>query len=340
MLLLQDRSYLSWYLFWIVTVLIFSSCLNVQNSPTVYEEYMANFKDLTQKMDHCEANAQKKYSCWIGSELLSRNGTFYKILESQSNANGTIILAFADFSFVDMAINLHETFRTSAITNFLFVCTDKNACHALSRRGIQPFFYSDQILSKQASNFGSDQFAKKTGIKMKILSAAIMLGFKTLLTDVDVVFLRDPIPYLPKDIDVAMQDDGVSGLNSGFMLVNPTYASVRMMQNTLDIVMTKIIIDQQALNFVINQMVTSKSLNVIKLNKYMFPNGEVYFEYGKHMFVGDQNWDQKPLIIHNNWIFTKVSVYYVTFMALYLNLIISCEVFCKIFNLKRLSHTM
>ena len=137
-----------------------------------------------------------------------------------------------------------------------------------------------------------------------------------------------------------MQDDGVSGLNSGFMLVNPTYASVRLMQNTLDIVMTKIIIDQQALNFVINHMVTSKSLKVIKLNKYMFPNGEVYFEYGKHMFVGDQNWDQKPLIIHNNWIFTKVSVYYVTFMALYLSLIISCKVFCKIFNLKKINHSM
>ena len=168
-----------------------------------------------------------------------------------------------------MAINLHETFRTTAITNFVFVCTDKNACNALSRRGIKPFFYADQILSKQASNFGSDQFAKKTGIKMKILSAAIMLGFRTLLTDVDVVFLRDPIPYLPKDVDVAMQDDGVSGLNSGFMLVNPTYASVRMMQKTLDIVMTKIIIDQQALNFVINQMVISESLKVIKLNKYI-----------------------------------------------------------------------
>ena len=111
-----------------------------------------------------------------------------------------------------------------------------------------------------------------------------MLGFKVLLTDVDVVFFKNPTHHLPTDYDLVIRDDMQkmkipvnlkmekwSSLNSGFMLVSPSYAGVTMMQNTLNILMTKSVRQQPALNVVIRQMLLKNSLKVKILDIQDFP---------------------------------------------------------------------
>ena len=131
---------------------------------------------------------------------------------------------------------------------------------------------------------GTNEFKEKVRIKQKIVTAAVILGFKVLLTDVDVVFFKNPTHHLPTDYDLVIQDDmqkmkipinlkmkKLSSLNSGFMLVSPSYAGVTMMQNTLNILMTKSVRQQPALNVVIRQMLLKNSLKVKILDIQDFP---------------------------------------------------------------------
>ena len=262
-------------------------------------------------MDHCKRSREDKYSCWIGKPILSRDNEFYKILRKTATSDKLIILSFADFSYLDLAVNLHESFKALHISNFLFICADDKALKVLQRRSIPSFLYQHpQINSDESPKFHSDDFKLKASIKIKIITAALMLGFQVLFTDADVVFLRDPIPYLTfyKGVDLVIQNDTDSGLNSGFLLARPTYSSVTLMHRALDIVMTRIIFDQEALNLVIKEMVSTQSLDMVVLDAQRFPNGKVYFEDEKRMFLEDRSQHDVAFVVHNNFLHTKVAI--------------------------------
>ena len=274
-------------------------------------------------IESCDGSKNNTYSCWIGDEMLSREGSFYKELKSKADSKNVIMLAFVDFSFVEMAINLHEySLKRLNIQNYLFVCSDNDAYEVLRRRGINAFLYPHAIDSNSPSLFGTNQFKLKVRIKHKILTAAVMLGFKTLLTDVDVVFFANPIPQLAKrHNDLVIQDDmqilsfettfsGMTAwniLNSGFLMVSPTYAGVDMLQRILKLIMTKRINHQPALNWVVKDMVSTNSLDIGRLNIQEFPCGKEYFENEQRMFFGDQPAQgNNAIIVHNNHYYTKL----------------------------------
>ena len=243
--------------------------------------------------------------------MLSREGEFYKMLVLRANPEKLVILSFADFAYIEFAVNLHESLQELHITNFLFVCADVKALNLLKRRGIASFLYQHpQINSNEASNFFSDDFNVKTSIKIKIITAALMMGFQVMFTDADVVFLRNPIPHLTSytTADLVIQNDTDSGLNSGFLLVRPTYSGVKLMHRTLDIVMTRMIIDQAALIHVIKKMAYANSLAIVVLDTQQFPCGKVYFEDEKRMFLEDRSKEDVAYIVHNNFLFTKVTI--------------------------------
>ena len=260
-------------------------------------------------MDHCKRSKEDKYSCWIGQPILSRDGEFYKILSATATSNKLVILSFVDFSYLDLAVNLHESFKALHISNFLFICADEKSLKVLQRRSIAAFLYQHpQINSDESPKFHSDDFKLKASIKIKIITAALMMGFQVMFTDADVVFLRNPIPHLLSydNADIVIQNDTDSGLNSGFLLVRPTYSGVKLMHRTLNIVMTRMIIDQAALIRVIKKMVYANSLAMVVLDTQQFPCGKVYFEDEKRMFLEDRSKEDVAYIVHNNFLHTKV----------------------------------
>ena len=146
--------------------------------------------------------------CWIGAFALSWSGRFFEKLESKADSNNIVILAVVDLPFVDMAINLFESLEHLQIKNFVFICSDTKSFNILLKKNINAFLYNVDIDSENPSDFGTEKFRDKVGIKLKIVAAAVMLGFNVLLTDIDVVFLSDPIPNLLQDNgpDLYIQD--------------------------------------------------------------------------------------------------------------------------------------
>ena len=72
--------------------------------------------------------------------------------------------------------------------------------------------------------------------------------------------------------------------------------------------MTRIIFDQEALNLVIKEMVSNNSLDMVVLDAQRFPNGKVYFEDEKRMFLEDRSQhNDVAFVVHNNFLHTKVT---------------------------------
>ena len=298
---------LIWIFIYVVNVINSFDIDKINAFDAILREHLNT--SLRSDMDHCNLGIEERYSCLIGHSMLSREGEFYKMLSLKSNSENLVMLSFADFAYVELAINLHESLQALYITNFLFICADEKALKILRRRGIASFLYHHpQMNSNDASVLLSDDFSLKTSIKIKIITAAIMMGFQVLFTDADVVFLRNPTHHLTsfKNADLVIQNDTTNGLNSGFLLVRPTYSGVTLMLRTLDIVMTRLIIDQNALNFVIKEMLVTKSLAMVVLDSQQFPCGKVYFEDEKRMFLEDRGKKDVAYIVHNNFLFTKV----------------------------------
>ena len=302
-------------LIWINIITInIGNCFNIDSINAVdaiLKKHLDSDTTLRSDMDHCKVRKEEIYNCLLGSSMLSREGEFYKMLLSRANPEQLVILSFADFAYVDLAVNLHESLQALHITNFLFISADAKAFKILKRRGIESLLYQHSLINTdEASKFYSDDFKLKTSIKIKIITAALRLGFQVLFTDADVVYLRNPIPHLTSfnNADLVIQNDTSSGLNSGFLLVRPTYSGVTLMLRTLDIVMSQLIIDQNALNLVIKEMVTTDSLALVVLDTQHYPCGKVYFEDEKRMFVEDRGKNDVAYIVHNNFLHTKVTI--------------------------------
>merc|ERR1712073_7130 len=69
--------------------------------------------------------------------------------------------------------------------------------------------------------------------------------------------------------------------------------------------MTHIVLDQEALNLVIDEMIATKSLDMVVLDTRQFPCGKVYFEDAKRMFLEDRIKNDVAYIVHNNFLHTK-----------------------------------
>ena len=310
-----------------IILLLTRKCMTTQTNSVK----MKMSEDENHKDHNCNAY---NISCQIGPHMLSRSGEFFDMLKTAADDKKLILFAVVDSAYLDMAINLYETsINRFRITNFVFICLDSSSFNSLQKRRIRSFLYKQKFASDNPARFATKQFNEKTSIKMKIVAASVMLGFNTLLMDVDIVFFRNPIPHLPLDFDLAIQDDmqtwnftkmgveilGHNGsiieslkvLNTGFMLVRPTYAGVDLMHRTLSEVELTGSMDQTALNIVARRMMDAKTINIKVLDKKLFACGKAYFDEGRQMFGGElDSVGNSYYIVHNNWIFGKAAKIY------------------------------
>ena len=108
-----------------------------------------------------------------------------------------IILAMLDSSFVEMAVNLHETsFKKYSISNYLFMGSGSLACQELLKRRINCFYYTDDPNSNKSNSYGSEQFIRKMNIRTEMIIETLEAGFTVLHTDLDVVFLKNPFLHI------------------------------------------------------------------------------------------------------------------------------------------------
>ena len=142
----------------------------------------------------------------------------FQILAQKYAINDTLIVAVTDLGYIEMALNLYESsFKRFNIDNYLFVCSHEKAEQYLASRNIHAISLWNDSLSTKESLYSGKGYRNKTNFKTDSVLMTLRLGLSVFLVDVDLVFLKNPMPYISQfssTHDIIIQG-GLTTLNSG-----------------------------------------------------------------------------------------------------------------------------
>ena len=283
--------------------------LNYLNDKTKQQSSGGKYKNTmertTQRTTNWKHNTMRSTNILpLDSEKLINIQEYIKLVEKKAK-NRTIIISTVDYSFVEMAINLYITsFKKWDLEHYIFVCSHLKATETLIQNGIDAVQLWNDTDGTKPSDFATIAFNRKTRYKTMAATVALDMGYSVLVVDVDVVFLKDPTPYLSCNrCEIIIQSEGSEYYrNTGFYFAFPTSNTIKLHHIVLNtyknVAMTN---DQQSLNSVLIYLESHSKLKVKVLDLDKFPNGDYYFDKGQRMFVDDKPC-QDCVLIHNNFI--------------------------------------
>jgi hypothetical protein len=166
-----------------------------------------------------------------------------------------LIVALANNNVREMLEVWFTNIKRVGIPNYLVVALDDNIESLCKSKGV-PVYRRDP-------DEGIDNIAKTggnhavSGLKFRVLREFLQLGYSILLSDIDIVFLRNPFEHLYRDSDVESMSDGHNNMtaygfndvfdepsmgwaryahtmriwvyNSGFFYIRPTIPSIELL---------------------------------------------------------------------------------------------------------------
>ena len=240
----------------------------------------------------------------IGEE---RESEYRSTLQRVASPEGIVILALVDKTYIDMATNFYETsIKPLHISNMLFISLSKSTCLPLVEKGLECFAYSEHDPAEEVdAAFGSDIFKHKMNVRASFIIDALKWNYKILLTDLDIVYFKNPLPYFTcTDCDMECLEDGsMDNLNAGFLFMRPTKMAMSTYQLRVQLTdQYKQKTDQMLFNMALKQL-TGK-VKVRALPRDSFPCGKFYFEYQGRHFTNNIPCET-CVVVHNNWIVGK-----------------------------------
>ena len=267
---------------------------------------ITNFKGVSAKSKQViEVTAINSIMKETDPQALLNVNEYIKLLEKKVDKKKTIIISTVDYSFVDMAINFYKTsVERWGLTNYLFLCSHARAKERLSDHGIDAVQLWNDTNGTRPSDFATLAFNRKTKYKTMAATLALDLGYSVLVVDVDIVFFKNPIPFLTCDnCELIIQSEGSEYYrNTGFYFAIPTKNVIKLHHMVLNTFKSMAVInDQQALNGVLLHLESQTNFKVKVLDLKLFPNGNYYFDKGQRMFA-DDNPCTDCVLVHNNFI--------------------------------------
>lgn len=136
--------------------------------------------------------------------------------------NNTIMLAVCDWRmFETFGINWMKHLNHLKVDYFLVGSTDRKTAKFLSGRGNHPCFkfFEEGAEGKMAQEYkyGDEHYIEAVWRKVSVVERIVDWGFNVIMSDVDVVWLRDPLSYVTgphmSHVDLAVSTDLVSTSN-------------------------------------------------------------------------------------------------------------------------------
>eukprot|EP00890_Picochlorum_soloecismus_P003843 jgi/Picsp_1/445/NSC_00443-R1_rhamnogalacturonan ii specific xylosyltransferase len=161
-------------------------------------------------------------------------------------------------------------------------------------------------ISSKSLQFGSSGYKQYIFTRTEIVGELLKSNHVVVVTDVDAVWLRDPIPHISRhNADLVGQVDN-GRLCGGFLLLNGTREEVVKLWNDVEIEYWHQLSNPSTDIGVTEQGILEdhlrgkyKDLDVVKLPQRSFPNGKSYFE---------KEWEfEPPVVVHNNYIIGKAA---------------------------------
>lgn len=250
--------------------------------------------------------------------------------------NDEIMLTISNKNLIVGEENTLVTFLKSVkeaqIKNYLIAALDHETAVYLDTRGYNVFEFATETLADvSSSNHGA------SSQKFHILQRIIGLGYSVLLSDIDVVWLRDPFHgYIFRDVDVESMSDGydfdtalghitgqdtpsdgwsrfsqswtIYSLNSGLFYLRASEKTHHLM----DIIHTHLASNKDWDQSIFNKFVQQPLSNHVNMKQhavtlrimdlYQFSNSKTLFSFTRH---DPALLARKPVCVHVNYHSTK-----------------------------------
>ena len=247
-------------------------------------------------------------------EILNRT-----LIEKSHYYQNTIIISIVDHSVFLDALNFHITVvKQFKLTNHLFLCMDKKVMVLFKEYDLACFEYRPQMgilkssaYSDDTGDFGTQKYYDITNMKTRVLTEVLMLGFTTLICDVDIYWFQNPMSFLDSSCDGCHFQSQMDSFehNTGFLYARPSVAMLSVLNAAYNIYVDfHNANDQVYFNRALDRYIKGKGANgreklvIRELDRRRFATGKVYFEHHQHHIshsfpdVGD------VMIVHNNYI--------------------------------------
>uniref|UniRef100_A0A383W3X9 Nucleotide-diphospho-sugar transferase domain-containing protein n=1 Tax=Tetradesmus obliquus TaxID=3088 RepID=A0A383W3X9_TETOB len=130
--------------------------------------------------------------------------------------DGYLFVTWANHHYTDFALTWVQHMKLQNITNFMVGAMDDKILASLARRSI-PTFSMQSGLTTGDFGWGSPTFAKMGRKKISLIAMFLKLDVQVVISDVDVMWLRDPVPFFKRfpDADVLTSTDHLASTVEG-----------------------------------------------------------------------------------------------------------------------------
>ncbi|KAL2484505.1 Nucleotide-diphospho-sugar transferase family protein [Abeliophyllum distichum] len=248
------------------------------------------------------------------------------LLSMRANQNKTIVLAVAGNSYKDMLMSWVCRLRHLQLENFLVCALDHEVYGFAVLQGLPVFKYANHTTNISFDNchFGTECFQKVTKVKSRVVLQILKLGYNVLLSDVDVYWFKNPLPFLSSfgpAVLVAQSDEyNITGpinlprrLNSGFYYAHSDGITIAALEKVVKHAANSNLSEQPSFYDTLcgesgshrlgddRCLEPETNLTVYFLNRDLFPNG-AYQGLWEEINVKEACTNKGCYILHNNWI--------------------------------------
>jgi hypothetical protein len=124
--------------------------------------------------------------------------------------DGVIVVTFGNYAFLDFILTWVRHLTDLGVDNLLVGAMDTKLLRELYLRGV-PVFDMGSRMATEDAGWGSPTFHKMGREKVLLINALLPFGYELLMCDTDMVWLKDPLPYLARypDADLLTSSDQV-----------------------------------------------------------------------------------------------------------------------------------
>ncbi len=199
------------------------------------------------------------------------------------------------------------------MTEFVIFLGQQESVETIEAMGVHAFFHASLgDMPKQAADHYMDKtFGKIMWLKITSVYVALHAGFHVLFQDVDLVWMKNPIPYLESLVshDIIFMDDGARTPRFAPYFTNTGFYFVRHNARTLYL-LERLILSAGELDYTASHQATlirhltetqaSFGLQIFVLDDRMFPSGRMYHEQQAYV-ENVKNHVVTPFVWHMCW---------------------------------------
>ena len=233
-----------------------------------------------------------------------------RLVEKNKIDDKYIIIAVANNGHREFTLNWIASLKRNNYHKFIVFCLDSMLYEAIAERSLSanavvvPRKWLHGPIFTEEVLWGTERHRLLTHIKVIVAQKLLEWGHTVVFSDVDLVWLNPNIiahiEYVSENADVAHMLDFVDDMNSGFYLAKPTPFAKSLFQEAIEILKQfgGNAHDQGAFNGAMQSGMNRKySKHFYRLDKLMYPNGEVNFLLGLN-----KKMDIRPMIVHANYV--------------------------------------